>query len=481
MRNFSLILIYLFVFSCEDKVEKDKLPPELTIVYPKSGETLMDTVKVQVETKDNEGISHVEFYINDSLHYTDSTYTYEYNWPTIDHEDGEYFIKAVSIDYSGNRIEKAVNVVVNNALMFVKSFDNGSFDYCSSVVQTLDGGYIFTGYIDNKSNSKDLWLVKTDSRGIEAWSKIIGGPNKDGGEIVRQINDGGYIIGGFTNSYGQGDLDGWLIKTSPNGSVEWENTFGGKESDGFESFQITKDGGFILIGSTESIGNGGPDVWLVKTNSNGEMEWEKTFGGSEYDFGLFVQQTVNGGYIISGLSEENSNIDAWLIKTDSKGVEEWSRRYGGENHEIGEFVYQTTDNGFIIVGYTQTWERYYGWSVKFDSLGNIIWEKIIQVSGSDGIDLYGANVTDDGFVITGTAVFFRNDFYDYDYLLGVYDSNGNEKWLKTFGNSNFENGKSVQQTSDGGFIITGYSNVTGEEINGSLIKTDVDGNTVPFK
>jgi outer membrane protein assembly factor BamB len=338
-----------------------------------------------------------------------------------------------------------------------------------SVQQTTDGGYIIAGSAV-PSNYDDFLLIKTDNNGNESWNKTFHeGVGADFGESVQQTTDGGYII--------TGDSSGFvgLIKTDNNGNEIWNKTFGGTSGEQGWSVQQTIDGGYIIIGCTESFGAGSLDFWLIKTDSNGKEMWNKTFGGKNWDWGFSVRQTTDGGYIITGdtYSFGAGGSDVWLIKTDNNGNEIWNKTFGGILNDWGYSVQQATDGGYIITGVTYSFGAGLGdvWLLKTDSRGNKVWDKTFGGTNWD----QGWSVqqtTDGGYIITGDTYSFGAGTRDA-WLIKT-DNNGNEIWNKTFGGTKDDAGRSVQQTIDGGYIITGWTESFGRG-HAWFIKTDENG------
>ncbi len=262
--------------------------------------------------------------------------------------------------------------------LWTKKFGGDSIDMSYSVQQTLDGGYVVTGRTKSfGAGNDDVWLIKIDSSGDTIWTKTYGGIDSDGGRSVMQTIDGGYMIGGNTESYGAGSNDVWLIKTNSLGDTTWTKTYGGIDHDIGYSVQQTTDSGYIIAGETRSYGAGKGDARLVKVNSSGDTAWTKTYGGAEEDLFMSVQQTSEGGYIATGWTSSISadTPDVYLVKTDANGDTLWTRTYGGDGRDLGKSVHQTSDGGYIVAGWGGSSINVDAYLIKVNSRGGTMWTK----------------------------------------------------------------------------------------------------------
>lgn len=223
-----------------------------------------------------------------------------------------------------------------------------------SVDQTFDGGYIMTGY--TTAGGYDVYLIRTDYNGISIWEKYFGGDNQDFGYSVIQSADSCYVVAGRTSSFGAGYDDVYLIKTDQSGDTLWTRTYGGYYSESGNSIAQTDDGGYIIAGRTQSYGAGGIDVYAIRTDENGDAMWIKVYGGISADYASSVTQTTDGGFIIAGTTTSYGAgaSDVYLIKTDENGDTVWTRTYGGTSDDYGNSVAQTADGGYIIAGTTES-------------------------------------------------------------------------------------------------------------------------------
>ena len=358
------------------------------------------------------------------------------------------------------------------------TFGGSEDDFGQSVQGVSDGGYLVAGStLSFGAGGSEVYLVKVDQQGSEVWSSAYGGSEDEHGWAVQETGEGGYIVVGDTNSSGSGGIDVYLVKVDSRGGEEWSRALGGSGDDVGQSVQVTGDRGFIVAGFTYSFGSGGTDVYLVKTDSQGQMEWSRALGGSEDDYGWAVQETDDGGYIVAGstLSFGAGGSDVYLMKVDSQGMEEWSRAFGGSKDEFGYSVQETGDGGYIVTGYTYSFGAGGGdvYLVKVDSQGREEWN---STSGNTDVE-FGVSVRetgDGGYIVTGLTYSFLDETYDV-YLLKT-DSQGEEEWISILGGPGDDWGQSVQVTGDGGYIVGGSTRSFGSGLwDVYLLKTDSEG------
>ncbi|MBM4432470.1 MAG: hypothetical protein FJ025_00505 [Chloroflexi bacterium] len=366
----------------------------------------------------------------------------------------------------------------------------GSFESGKTVVVTAEPntGYVFNRWGGDATGSANpINITMNADKNIIAhfnlipkaepvleWWRTFGGVNADGSRSVQQTADGGYIISGYTSSYGAGFNDVYLIRTDANGYEVWEQTFGGEKVDSGYSGQLTTDGGYIIVGETQSFSSGYSDLWLIKTDPYGGKLWDKTFGGLIPEWGWSVQQTTDGGYIISG-TVALIRMDIWLIKTDASGTQLWNNAFSGGSIQAISSVHETEDGGYIIVGDSLSPETGTDiWLIRTDSNGKKMWER--KLGGSDYDYPHSFQQTaDGGYIIVGETKSYGAG--DADVWLIKTDRTGYKMWDKTFGGEQRDSGYSVQQTADGGYIVVGETKQYGaDEADVWLIKVDSDGN-----
>ncbi len=319
-------------------------------------------------------------------------------------------------------------------------------DWGISFDLTNDGGYILAGYSESHPSddvsdahigNTDIWIVKLDNQGNKLWDQQIGGTNYEFGGYIRQSADGNFIVVGHSNSNNSGDVtdmsngnyDIWVVTLDPQGNVLTNNLIGGNMDDRATEILQTTDGGYIILGESESsnindvsdTNNGAKDIWIIKLDNQGTIQWDSLIGGDMDDTPTDVIQTSDGGYIILADSESSDTLDVthtnkgrtdlWIVKLDPNGHIEWDNLIGGSHYDVGTSIIETTDHGFLVGAHTkssnsgdvthsiQGWKDDI-WIVKLDTQGTILWNNLI---GGQGFDFCSSIVqTNQGsFVITG--------------------------------------------------------------------------------
>jgi len=366
-----------------------------------------------------------------------------------------------------------------------KTYGGTAWDVANSLVQTGDGGYMLAGFTASYgAGGGDFWLVKTNSAGRMLWNRTYGGSDYDEAQSLIQATDGGYALAGVTRSYGAGVTDFWLVKTDSDGNHLWNRTYGGAGYDYLFSAIGTSDNGFALAGCTESYGLGG-DFWLVKTDSNGIVQWNEIYGGDGWEEARAIVQTSDGGYAIVGETDSTGagSTDIWWVKTDADGRKRRDQTYGGVNADGACSLVQTSDGGYVIAGYTESFG--YGipgypdfWLVKIDSAGRKLWDQTYGGLNADSAEFL-ASMQNGGFAIVGATL--SSGAGDRDFWLVTTDSAGNMNWGQTYGGVGYDYPYSVIETSDRGLALAGdtfsFGRGSGDmwlvKVEGSIPRHDV--------
>jgi len=391
-----------------------------------------------------------------------------------------------------------------------KSLGGSNTDQAYVVRQLSSEGYIVAGNtrsidgdIFGSHGGTDIWLVKLNDAGSMQWRRNYGGSDNDRIYSFEETRANGVVMAGHTLSNNwdvsgnHEDYDAWVVKLDSTGAIQWQKCFGGSGWEEAKSIKHTEDGGYVFTGFATSvdgdltINHGSFDLWVVKLDSLGNIEWQRTYGGSGEDLGYSISPTVDGGYIVSGETQSNNGdvtgfhgtLDCWVLKLNFEGKIEWQKAIGGVAIDRTVEVQQTMDEGFIVLG-----EAYSNggdvsgnhglrdfWVVKLTSAGEILWQKAIGGSNED----YAGSIiqTDDGkYVITGETQSNDGDVNGNDGGADIWvvkiKEGGEIEWEKTFGGTMAEAGISIQQTEEGGFIVAGYAWSNNGDVTGVKGKND---------
>ena len=397
---------------------------------------------------------------------------------------------------------------------WLKNIGGSGSDMFYSVKQTSDGGYIAAGAtassngdLNNNKGSDDALIVKLDDKGSITWIKNIGGSSSEYFNTVQQTSDGGYIAAGYSQSSNgdignnKGELDALIVKLDGNGNIVWLKNVGGSKSESFEDAQQTSDGGYIAVGYSNSndgdltSNRGYDDAILVKFDTNGNITWIKSIGGSSGDQFYSVQQTSDGGYIAAGnsgstngnISGNKGNTDGILVKFDASGNTAWIKNVGGSSNDYLRSVQQTSDGGYISSGYSSSNNGDItgpkglndGIVTKFDASGNISWLK--NIGGTLNDNLYSVVQTSDGgYIATGESKSVNGDIAmnkgNTDAIIVKLDQSGNITWLDNIGGSGIDTLYSIIFTNEG-YVAAGSSYST----NGDITNPKGSGDAIIVK
>lgn len=350
---------------------------------------------------------------------------------------------------------------------------------CLSMVHTTDGGYVMAGFTNSfGAGNYDAYIVKLDSDGDILWTRTVGGTAEDDATCIIQTTDGGFIFCGNTSSYGIANSDVYIVKLDANGIIQWTKTIGGSSADIAYSITQTSDGGYAVAGWTYSFGSGNADIYVVKLNPTGIIEWTRTIGGTLTDVSFSIIQAHNGDLVVAGYTDSfgAGNYDFYVVRLNRiSGSVIWTRTigYNGTLEEARSII-QTSDRGFIIAGAVTGLASDF-LIVKLNISGNFEWAKVI--GGSNNEDAKSIKITNDGgFIVAGYTN--SGGAGNHDMYIVKLSASGNLQWSSTIGGCNDEYAYSIIQTSDYGYVVAGFTNSFGSGSDDFyFLKLDKNGNS----
>lgn len=424
---------------------------------------------------------------------TTKAFGYIHNWKELPHLESNQCLVRVSTS------------IKEPPIKWAKCYGGKNNDESRSIRNTADGGFIGAGYsfsddadVSGNHGGGDFWVVKLSGYGNIEWQKCYGGSGWDEATSIQVTKDGGYIIAGFseskdgdvTGNHGSGDF--WVVKLNAAGNIEWQECLGGSGWDEATSIQVTKDGGYIVAGFTESedgdvtFNHGGGDFWIVKLSEIGNIEWQKCLGGSGWDKANSIQQTNDGGYIVTGETNSNNgdvkgnhgSYDAWLVKLSKTGVIVWQKCYGGSDYDGALAVGQTTDGGYIMAcGSSSNNGDVNGnhgnsdfWILRLTSTGYFLWEKTFGGSKDDYANSI-IETSDGNYLVAGTTQSNNGDVIGNrggpDFWVIKISNTGLLRWQKCLGGNNAEEANSILEAGDGSYVVAGWSGSSLGDVSGN--------------
>jgi hypothetical protein len=365
-----------------------------------------------------------------------------------------------------------------SASQWAMTYGGAGEDYAHSIQKVSDGSYMVAGYTDSFGTGGDALIMKLGEEGNVLWQKHYGGSDMDYASSSQETPGGGYIVAGTTYSSDPGYGDAWVLKLDSDGNIQWQKTYGISQRDETAGLILqTLEGGYFLAGNayTSSMGTYDFYTWVLKLDSGGNIEWQKAYGsGSRMNCTNSIQQTLDGGYILTGnigAFSTHGTSDSWVLKLDSGGIIQWQRAYGDtDNDERAYSIRQTSDSGYIVAGeiFSPSTSQGDAWVFKLDAAGAMQWQKIYNIGNWEA--LYSIRETPEGgYIATGSSG------GPSGWLLKL-DSGGSVQTERTY--SGLQGGSTLQQISDGGYIMTGFTRPygPGDDADAMILKLDSNGN-----
>jgi len=342
---------------------------------------------------------------------------------------------------------------------FIKTYGGEGPDRGIHLIQSSDNNYVVVGNTMTRSNGLDVYLLKCSASGDTLWTRCLGGPGDDNGWCIKETADDGFIIVGFTQKDTETPNDILLIKTDSEGHQQWRKTYGGTADDIGWSLVVTEDGGYAIAAQTDSQGAGELDAFLLKTNTTGDSLWSRTYGGPLVDRVFSIDKTVDHGFVMAGITYSYSagDRDAYLIKTDSLGEMIWQRSYGGSGYDNAHTVIVNDMGEIILTGYGQHW----GDSLQMDvflkqisSLGKDVWTRTYGGPANDRA-MTVVETQERGYILTGFTQSFGQG--NWDVYVVKTTATGDTVWTNSYGTPAPDHGYDIIQDHRGDFWVTGWT------------------------
>jgi len=451
------------------QVDNPKQISKLSIVSPKDKDRVSGVIKIKVNLLDKNNFEKMEFYIDkDKIGETNGE-PFELTFDTNNILNGAHMLTVKGI-YKGNiSSTDTINIYVVN----LKNIYGGKgWDEGVAVAQTSDKNFIVSGWTDSfGKGGADIYLLK-----LGEWEKTFGGAGDDIAVSMTKTKDGNFVITGLTSSFGVSYYHVYVLKVDKDGNKIWEKAYGGNGYDRGNSVKETKDGGYIIAGITESFGSGFEDVYLLKLNPNGELLWNKAYGTPGFERAYDVIETSDGGYVVVGESQEKDKYtsNAFVLKVKPNGEMEWSKDYGGKGNDALYSVIETKDGGYLGVGYTESFvKKGEIYLIKVDKKGKLLWEKTYGGEGKD--EAYSIISSNDGkgYMMVGMMEKEKGQF---DGFLAKVDETGKLLWMKNYGGDKSDRINAICQTENGYILVGATESFNAKGCDVYIVKVDEDGN-----
>ncbi|MBI2930018.1 MAG: hypothetical protein HYY16_00075 [Planctomycetes bacterium] len=357
---------------------------------------------------------------------------------------------------------------------WAKSYGGQYWEMASAIRSTSDGGYVMAGYTDTWSVAQiDFWLVKTTADGTPVWQKAYGAPGNDWAYAVSPTTDNAFVAAGICTP--GSTTDAWVVKVNAtNGNLIWEKRYGGAENEEAKAVFQTADGGYLVAGNTNSFGAGAHDAWMMKLNADGTVAWSKTYGGASNDQIRSMVRTADGGAIAAGYTNSfgAGSEDVWVLKVDSAGDVDWQKTYGTSNSELAEAVTALPGGGYVFAGRAidAAGDSDY-WVVRMDASGSVSWQERLGGSSPDFAYALSPNGSG-GIAVTGVTYSFGSSSSDA-WILSL-NGNGSVQSQKYFGGASGETAYAIQEIPGLGFVTAGFTGSFGQGIEAWILRLASD-------